>query len=249
MRFWAISPRHIYRVRSTGNIALVPEFSDVLLLNVGFAEKGPLQLAGSGNRLKGWQAAPVGDIEKGFDFGVALQPAKSPEGKKQVLLGCLPAQPAKTALAQAQRAMLAQEIRNFRAGHYTFSIRACGGGTSREVFNNVIRKHCTCRLVIYRHTEVTKNPLKMQQVESMTFQPEFAEEAAPKYQNFVLAKLLDSRVPGVNFSVGLGLGVAVVVEKTIPGTLDLPVGSRAFLRIDSVELVFNPRERNDDVQV
>ncbi len=237
------------RVPSTGNIALVPEFSDVLLLNVGFAEKGPLQLAGSGNRLKGWQAAPVGDIEKGFDFGVALQPAKSPEGKKQVLLGCLPAQPAKTALAQGARAMLAQEIRNFRAGHYTFSIRACGGGTSREVFNNVIRKHCTCRLVIYRHTEVTKNPLKMQQVESMTFQPEFAEEAAPKYQNFVLAKLLDSRVPGVNFSVGLGLGVAVVVEKTIPGTLDLPVGSRAFLRIDSVELVFNPRERNDDVQV
>jgi hypothetical protein len=237
------------RVPSTGNIALVPEFNDALLLNVAFEDRAALQLAGSGNRLKGWQGAPVGELEKGFNLGAAFQSTKSSEGKKQVVLGCMPPSTAKLTVEQGKRTILAQEIRNFRAGHYTFSIRACGSGTSREVFENVIRKHFTCRLVIYRHTEVTKSPLKMQEVESLTFQPEFADDAAPKYQKFVLARLLDSRVPNVNFSVGLGLGVAVILEKTTPGILELPAGSRAFLRIDSTDLVFAPRERNDDVQV
>jgi hypothetical protein len=61
--------------------------------------------------------------------------------------------------------------------------------------------------------------------------------------------LLDSRTPNVNFAVGLGLGVAVVVEKTGPGMLELPAGARAYLQIDRASLVFNPRIRNDDVQV
>ena len=226
------------RVPPTGNIALVPEFSDLLLLNTRFEEKVPLQLAGSGKRFKGWQAAPLGDLSKGFALGIALQP-----NQQHVVMGCLPAD-GKLTVTQGARALLAQEIRNFRAGHYTFTIQASGGGTSREVFDNVIRKHFTCRLVIYRHTEATKSPLKIKEEVSVTFQPEFAND-----QKFELAKLLDSRTPGANFSVGLGLGVAVIVEKTTPGTLELAAEAKAFLRIDSVGLVFNPRVRNDDVQV
>jgi hypothetical protein len=147
-------------------------------------------------------------------------------------------------VAQGARALLAQEIRNFRAGHYKFSIHASGGGTSREVFEKMFRQHFTCRLLIYRHTEATKNPLKGQQVETVTFQPEFE-----KYQKFEMTKLADSPKPGTNFTVGLGLGVAVIVEKTSPGKLELPAGTRAFLRIDDVELIFAPRNRNEDVQV
>src|SRR5579862_5119827 len=50
------------RVAASGNIALVPEFSEALLLNLGFDESAPLLTAGSGKRLKGWQAQPVADL-------------------------------------------------------------------------------------------------------------------------------------------------------------------------------------------
>ena len=239
------------RVQPTGNVALVPEFSEDRLSNLRFEEKTPLQLAGSGKRLKGWQASPLGNADRGFDFGVCLiQSAKrSTSSTHYALIGSLPADGEAPSIAQGARAMLAQEIRNFRAGHYTFSIHACGGASSRQLFDDLFRKHFTCELVIYRHTEATKNPLKMKMEVSVPFLPEFSEAGELQYQRFELAKLLDSREPGVNFAVGLGLGVAVIVEKTSPGKLELPAGSRAFIRIDDVDLVFNPRIRNDDVQV
>jgi hypothetical protein len=237
------------RTPPTGNIALVPEYSDMLLLNTGFEDAVPLQVAGSGKRLKGWQAAPLGDLARGFDLGAALvEGAGSRSGKRHAVLGCLPADGTPVRIAQGARAFLAQEIRNFRAGHYAFSIQASGSGSSRQVFEDLFRKHFTCRLVIYRHTEATKNPLQMKEEVSVPFQPEFAD-GAPVYRKYELARLLDSRVPNVNFTVGLGFGVAVVVEKTSPGVLELPAGARAFLRLDDVELIFTPRVRNDDVQV
>jgi hypothetical protein len=238
------------RETSTGNVALVPEFSDAPLLNLGFEDALPLQLAGSGKRLKGWQATPLGDLGKGFDLGVTLvQGAGSRNGKQHVLMGCHPAEGGKVSLAQGARVLLAQEIRNFRAGHYTITLHVCGGGTSRAVFDDVIRKHFTCRVVIYRHTEATKSPLKMKEEVAMAFQPEFGDGSVPAYQKVEMARLLDSRVPNVNFTVGLGFGLAVILEKTSPGAFDLPAGTRAFLRIDDVSLVFTPRIRNDDVQV
>jgi hypothetical protein len=225
------------RTPPTGNIALVPEFSDVLLLNLGFEDKVPLQLAGSGKRLKGWQASP---LEGNFAVRLSL----SANGGQYIVMGCLPTKDAKVTIAQGTRLLLAQEIRNFRAGHYIFTIHACGGGSSREAFEE-FRKHFTCRLVIYRHTEATKSPLKMKEEVSVTFQPEFGE----KFQKFEMAKLLDSRVPNVNFSVGLGLGVAVIIEKSTPGNFEPLAGLQAFIRVDDVDLVFAPRVRNDDVQV
>jgi hypothetical protein len=238
------------RVEPTGNIALVPEPDDAPLLNVGFEDSAPLQLAGSGKRLKGWQATPLGDPARGFDWGAAMvRGAGARTGKAHLVLGCLPAAGARATVAAGASILLAQEIRNFRAGHYTFSLHACGGGSSKQVFEDIFRKHFTCRLVIYRHTEPTKSPLKRQEVVALPLQPEFSEGDTPHYRKFTLAQLLDSRVPNVNFTVGLGLGVAVLVEKTTPGNLEIPAGKQAFLRIDDVELIFNPRQRNDDVQV
>jgi hypothetical protein len=71
----------------------------------------------------------------------------------------------------------------------------------------------------------------------------------PRYQKFEFAQLLDRRVPNVNFSVGSLLGVAVVVEKMSPGTLEFPRGTDVLMRVDDVEPIFNPRSRNEDVQV
>ena len=235
------------RVTSTGNIAFVPEFSDIPLLNLAFEDNVPLHLAGSGKRLKGWQASTLGDLSNGFDLGVCLVREKN--GQQHAVMGSMPAKGTTASLAPGSRLFLAQEIRNFRAGHYTFTIHACGGGTSRKDFDELFRKHFTCRLVIYRHTEASKSSLKMKEEVSVPFQPEFSEDSTLKFQKLEMAKLLDSRVPGSNFAVGLGLGVAVIVEKTTPEKLVVPDGKRAFIRIDDVQMVFNPRIRNDDVQV
>jgi hypothetical protein len=49
--------------------------------------------------------------------------------------------------------------------------------------------------------------------------------------------------------IEMGVGLAVLLEKTSPGVLDLPLGSRAWLALDDVEIRFTPRPRNDNVRV
>jgi hypothetical protein len=257
-------PATMLRTKPTGDLAFVPEFSDALLLNTNFSdtvkksqqstlEPVPLHLAGSGKRLKGWQAFPLGDTGKGFDIGAALQQSisgKDPSKRKShAVVGIMPATGRKAKIAQGDKAFLSQEIRNFRAGHYTFTIEAMAGGSSTEHFEQYFKPHFTCRMVIYRHSEATKNALLMKPAESIEFKPEFFEGPDLKTQKHVLAKLMDSRVPNVNFSVGLGFGIAVIIEKTSPGVLELPENFRAFIRVEDTSLVFTPRVRNDDVQV
>ena len=255
-------PATMLRTQPTGDIAFVPEFSDALLLNTRFAdthkksqqaasEVVPLQLAGSGKRLKGWQGFPLGDASKGFDMGVILQqtPLEKDTNKNQAVIGIMPAKGKKIKVAQGDKVFLAQEIRNFRAGHYTLTIDAVVGGSSKEHFDQYFKPNFTCKLVIYRNADVTKNALLMKPAELMEFKPEYAEGPDFKMQKFVLAKLMDSRVPNANFSVGLGFGIAVMIEKTSPGILELPENFNAFIRVDETSLVFTPRVRNDDVQV
>ena len=176
-------------------------------------------------------------------------PLEKGTGKNHAVIGIMPAKGKKIKVKQGDKAFLAQEIRNFRAGHYTFTIAAATGGSSKEHFDQYFKPHFTCKLVIYRNADATKNALLMKPAESMEFKPEYAEGPDFKVQKFVLAKLMDSRVPNVNFSVGLGFGIAVIIEKTSPGILELPENFSAFIKVDETSLVFNPRVRNDDVQV
>jgi len=64
--------------------------------------------------------------------------------------------------------------------------------------------------------------------------------------------VLDSAAPGQNFSIGRGLGVAIEVEKTSGGTLEVggpqsPV--LAALHVGSARLTFASRTINDNVVV
>jgi hypothetical protein len=165
--------------------------------------------------LKGWQGFPLGDVAKGFDLGVILQqtPLQKDTSKNHAVIGIMPAKGKKIKVAQGDKVFLAQEIRNFRAGHYTLTIDAMVGGSSKEHFDQYFKPNFTCKLVIYRNADATKNALLMKPAELMEFKPEYAEAPDFKTQKFVLAKLMDSRVPNVNFSVGLGFGIAVMIEK------------------------------------
>jgi hypothetical protein len=87
----------------------------------------------------------------------------------------------------------------------------------------------------------------MREFASLALRPPLADRAAG-YQKATLTRKIRSQDDGAS-EIEMGVGLAVVVEKTTPGALTVPAGSRAFLRIDDVEVSFTPRPRNDDVTV
>ena len=117
-------------------------------------------------RDKGWRAAPICEPAVGPFLHVRHFP-----GGPFVLLGFVGSDG--TAIAQGSRALLAQEIRIARGGHYTFTVRSSGGGTSAEYFRDVFLTHFTCRLVLFRFADANKDPRKVQELASASFQPVF----------------------------------------------------------------------------
>jgi hypothetical protein len=114
----------------------------------------------------------------------------------------------------------------------------------------VFLKHFACRLLFFQYTKGTKSPLDRKELASVPFRPVLAEKDA-RPQRFELTKEFINPKPGSNFSFGLGMGVAVLVEKTTPGPLELPAGQPrgAGIRVASVRIDFTPKPRNDKVTV
>jgi hypothetical protein len=145
-----------------------------------------------------------------------------------------------TDIPQGARAILAQEIRNARGGHYTFTVQASAGGDSREAFDRAFA-HFTCRLILLRYANVNKDPHQGAVLATADFRPTFGDTPV----TYEVNRFLGSTVPGANFPIGNGLGVSVVLEKTSPGTLAW--SGTAFVRLHSVNLDFNPRPRDESV--
>jgi hypothetical protein len=221
-----------------GDPAFVPPYDTRLLLDTDFRSVHALLPAAPPSRTKGWRADPqsVGD-----GLGVRI------DGEGHALQGLGLAGGA--AVAAGARALLAQEIRSARGGQYTFTVRASGGGTSAEFFEQVFLANFTCRLVLFRFTDLSKDPRRAQVLASADFRPVFGDGQTA--QSHIVDRFLGSTQPGVNFPIGNGLGVAVVVEKTSPGTLTVSGAGprRAFVRIHSVALEFSPRPRDETVTV
>ncbi len=144
-------------------------------------------------------------------------------------------------------------MRNPRAGRFTFTIEACIAGATRQACE-LLQKHFTCRLVMYRFAEPDKNPLQRQELGSLVFQPPLVVGESPVYATFEFSRILDGAGPGQNFSIGRGLGVSIEVEKTSDGTVvfdgaafDGPV--QAALHVASARLTFTSRTINDKIVV
>jgi hypothetical protein len=246
------------RMPAGGNVALVPVFNNALLLNTGFEDPQPLIPVGSGTRLKGWQALPLsepaGRRGKGPALSVRLVEGAGAllhEGQQHAALGYeMSSTHGPAIIVQGARALLTQEVRNPRAGSYTFSVHASGGAVSEEVYRNVFLKHLTCRLVIFGYKDLKKDPRNVREYGSAVIQPPFADGRKGAYRQFEVAAALRSQDGGA-MEIERGVGVAVIVEKTTPGELDAGKafgGQPAFIRIDEVNLRFVPRPRNDDKQ-
>src|SRR5262245_59084275 len=173
-----------------GDPAFVPPYDDNLLLDTAFDTGLTLVPPTPPSRQKGWRAFPLGDTG---EFAVRKDAGGVVVGNGRLEPGA--------------RAILAQEIRNARGGHFTFTVTATGEGSSREAFDALLAD-LTCRLVLFRFRDTKKDPREAVELASMEFRPAFGRK-----ETFVLARFLGSTVPGANFAIGNGLGVAIVAEK------------------------------------
>lgn len=236
------------RQQAEGDIALVPSYTADKLRNMSFDDEIPLQPIAGSSRMKGWQATPLVEGTTSNGLAVQLLTARTEEGEdRYAAVGIGLADPtAQVEVPAGVRAILTQEMRNPRSGTYDFSISAMGVGSSAQEFEDIFLANFQCRLTIIRYVEATKDVRKSQVLAQTEFVPSF--KTAPK--RFELSSFLGTRAANANFSIGKGLGVAIIVEKKTSGVLTLPATEKpraAFLRIDDVQLGFSGKERLDNM--
>lgn len=227
------------RCSSTGDETFVPPPDDRLLFDKDF-QASKLIAVQPATREKGWRASPLAGQEAA-GFGVRTAAAPQPH----VEIGMTASDDRSILLPANSRAVLAQEIRSARGGHYEFKVQVSGYGSSREAFQRLLRSACVCRLVLLRYANQNKSPLEAMTLGSAEFHPEQCDFEHPR--TFSVSQFLGSTVPGANFSIGNGLGVAVDVQ--CRSAIELDRGQYAGLRIHEVQLTFDPRQRDDSVVV
>lgn len=233
------SPATTSRSAAGGDISLVPPYCEDFLLNRGFEESSSLVSPGRTRRVKGWQAEPL-DGPLAARVGSVFPRG----GRNHACLGFgVPG--ARASGTTAERVWLAQEIRNPRAGRFTFRIHAAGWAESAEAFDRLFRQQVRCYLIIYGYHDLKKDPRRRREFARLEFDPPYGRVPAD-YRLFTLAVTLRSQDDGA-MELSKGIGAAVVVERRNRGAL--PVMSSAFLVLDDAELAYNPRPRNEDVTV
>jgi hypothetical protein len=236
-----LSPATTERCVAGGDLAFVPPFDARKILDVDFAAENELVAVSPPSRTPGWRATP-----RATDAGTGALRVEKSNAKPGVRLG-LSFADSRSKTTGKERAVLAQEIRNARGGQYTFTVRAAGRGSSTDFFDATFRKHLACRVVLFRFADSEKNPLRIDELAAETFTPAFSTDG--ETQTFTVSQFLGSTVPNVNFPIGNGLGVAVIVERVTTGELSsqqLGVGE-AFLEISQAALDFSPKPRDENV--
>jgi len=213
-----------------GDPAFVPPFDSRLLFDTDFRNDQALIPAEPPSRIKGWRgwsspglavAKSTGRAELKFAADGSVEPLT---------------------IAPHSRAILAQEIRDARGGQYTFKVRASVVAASQEEFEKTVAAHVRLRLVLFRFQNMQKDPRAITELASVDFRPVFGET-----REFILDRFLGSTTPGANFAIGSGLGVLIAMETTKSLTLPTEQARRLAVRVESVDLKFQPRQRDDSV--
>jgi hypothetical protein len=143
--------------------------------------------------------------------------------------------------------VLTQELRNPRQGLYEVSLQVAAGGGAAD-FRELLALHFTAQVVLFGYKELTKDLRQgMREFARVPVDLEFDDDLGVDREVRLSARLR-SQDDSAN-EIEMGVGLAVLLEKTSPGVLDLPLGSRAWLALDDVEIRFTPRPRNDNVRV
>ncbi|WP_169973377.1 DUF1501 domain-containing protein [Tautonia rosea] len=231
------APATLDRCEPGGDPAFVPPYDASKLLDTDFSSGRPLIAVTPSSRDKGWRAWPIGSETE--PNGLIVRPIETPD--RQIALGVAP----NATVASGASAILAQEIRSARGGEYTFTVTASGSGDSPEQFDEEFLGRFSCRLVLFRFANSSKNPREVQELASIDFRPTFGEP-----RSFTLERYLGSTSGNVNFAIGQGLGVAVVVQNTTGQAIEgsnTQESPSAALRIHHVSLRFSARPRHENM--
>lgn len=216
---------------SEGDPAFVPPFDTRLLFDTDFRDNLPLIAVEPPSRAKGWR----GWSQSG------LIVAKS-SGRAELLFATDNLSESMK-VEQGSRAILAQEIRNARGGQYTLKVQASAAADSADEFEKVMTNF-RLRLVLFRFQNMQKDPRAIQELATVDFRPVIGES-----REFVLDRFLGSTTPGGNFSIGCGLGVLIALESTASLTVPRQQARQIAVFVESVDLNFNPRQRDESVTV
>lgn len=233
-------PATAARCEPGGDLNFVPPYDDRLLLNTDFCSGQPLIDAGTATRAKGWRAAPL--ERAGAPLVVRRIADKNPHVELRIDFGKKPG-----VAESPKHAVLAQEIRNARGGHYTFTATVSTAASSPDCFEKLFKDQCTCRLVLFRYKSLVKDPREIDVLGSLDFVPSL--HGADRKQEFTLKRFLGSTVAQVNFAIGAGLGVAIELERTGSETPrpDPANAGWASVRVHEVALQFAARPIDENV--
>lgn len=239
------SPATAERTTAGGDITLVPTYDERQVQDTDFSSGRPLA-HGSETRAKTWQASPL--VTEKQSFGVVAVPAGVVDRKVMQLGLVAPRAESRLLVTAGTRAMLSQEIRNPRAGRFTFTISACGSGMP-DFYRETFLKHFVCRLVVFGFIDLKKDHRQQRIFATADFVPTWCEAGKPKYERFQVQATLRSQDGGA-METSRGIGAAIVVEK-LAGDLDLAAhaSGAAYLQVDRVDLSFDPRPRDENVTV
>ncbi|MDA0835945.1 MAG: DUF1501 domain-containing protein [Planctomycetota bacterium] len=236
------SPATEARTVPGGSIQPIPRHSNDALVNLDFEEPALLDVSES---TPGWRATPRHTFAKGDEFGVILAKVadvRSRSGTHHAAIGYgLATGNGAGKIPQGTRGILVQDIQNPRPGQFTFSIHSSGGAYDRpDYYRDVWCQNFTCRLVLFGYANANHDIHQIVEYASTTFEPPFAGSLSADYRKYSVSARLESQNGGSN-QLSHGIGVAVIVEKTSHGTLDVPTGgplSQGLIRLDDAELVF-----------
>ena len=219
-------------VEPAGDLAFVPAYREGLLLHTDFSQTSNLLELTAPASPKGWRAHPiVADTSK---FGVWLSPGLS--ATAAIGIGNLETT---NTIAPGANAVIAQQIRDPQSGHFTAHLKVRGSGTNPDAFQALFANQYRCRLVLFQFTRPDKSATERMELASTEFVPNFSPDTHSEDWQTVTVEKRMAPVPGVNFTFGLGMGVAVLIEQKIPGEIKLePQRGSAYVSIKQIQIDF-----------
>ncbi len=259
-------PATVTRQASSGDIAFVPPYHAGLLAHPDFQQTTALRPLDALASPKGWRAEATGLLNVRLLDNAPLRSAAterrpaplvrpdqggrpttdtraSDQTHAAIGLWSTPIEPRGAHPADLKTsAVLAQQIRDPQAGRFTAKAFISGGGSSREEFERLVVNQFRCRLIFFRFAQPTKSARDRTELASMEFVPTFGDgltEAHPDSGQPIQLEAQLAPTPGVNFTFGLGIGIAVIVEQKTTAPLVLPSNSQsAFIRLQRIDLNF-----------
>lgn len=220
------------RVVSEADLARVPPFREGSLRHPEFKSTETLLPAEAPANPKGWRAAPLVELPV-TSFGTRLLQPHAALGYWSNR-----GNPA-TAIPAQGHALLAQQILDPQAGHFTAKAIVGGDGSAREPFEQFFLKHFRCRLMLFRFNEASKSILNRTELASVEFTPAWLDADRTNWQTITLEKQLAPAALGANFSFGLGIGVALIVERKTEGPVTVSADlDAAFVRVQQIDVEF-----------